>query len=234
LNQLSAVGDDVLTGGAGNDLMFGDAINTDALAIAEGLTTAPGAGWLVFAELEANHGWTRADTITYIQSHMEQMAAETINNQGQGRLGGNDTLTGGDGNDILFGQEGDDVLNGGIGNDIISGGSGDNMVTGGTGSDTFLFLQGGGHDTIADYSNAESDRLDISDLLTGSAYTPGVSSVDDFVRIDHVTGQVFVDNTGTGTFGADNVVATLNGIGAVDTINVILSDSEGLRSIHTV
>ena len=234
LNQLSGLGDDVLVGGAGNDLIFGDALNTDALAVAEGLTTAPGAGWLVFAELEANHGWTRADTLAYIQSNREQLAAETINDQGQGRLGGNDTLVGGEGADILFGQEGDDVLDGGIGNDILSGGSGLNTITGGEGADTFLFLQGGGADVITDYSTSQQDRLDISDLLTGSTYLPGVSSVDDFVRIDQTTGHVFVDATGTASFEAGNVVATLNGISGIDTVNVILSDSEGLRSVHTV
>lgn len=69
LNQLSSVGDDVLTGGDGGDMIFGDALFTDGLASAHGLSTLPGSGWEVFARLEAgesatNPDWTRADTIS--------------------------------------------------------------------------------------------------------------------------------------------------------------------------
>jgi T1SS-143 domain-containing protein len=236
LNQLSAVGGDTLTGGAGADMIFGDTLFTDKLALAQGLSTPPGAGWMVFAELEANHGWTRADTINYIRTHAEELAHETVNNQGVGRTGGNDTITGGDGNDFLFGQEGNDTINGGAGNDVISGGSGQNTLTGGTGADTFLFLNNPslGQSTITDYNRAEGDKLDISDLLTGTGYNPGVSAIDSYVRIDGDTGQVWVDKTGSGTFNSGNQVATINGIGSIDTINVVLNDSEGMRTVHTV
>src|SRR5690606_4141744 len=62
LNKLSGVGDDVLTAGDGNDLVFGDALNTDALASAHGFSTKPGSGWEVFEALEAGQsasqpGW---------------------------------------------------------------------------------------------------------------------------------------------------------------------------------
>ena len=236
INQLAAVGRDVMTGGDGSDAIYGDALNTDALAVAQGLTTSPGAGWLVFAELEANHGWSRADTIDYIRTHAEELARETINAQGSGRAGGGDTINAGAGNDIIFGQEGDDLINAGAGNDILSGGSGNNILNGDLGADTFLFLKStiSGHDTITDYNNAENDRLDISDLLVGSGYTPGVSSVDSFIKIDQTSGQVFVDKTGGGHFDATNMVATINGASSLDTVNVILNDSEGVRTVHTV
>ncbi len=236
LNQLASAGADVITGGEGHDLIFGDAINTDTLAHAQGLTTSPGAGWLVFAELEANHGWSRADTINYIRSHYEELGHETVNAQGVGRTGGNDTLTGGDGNDIIFGQEGNDTIQGGNGDDILSGGSGNNTLTGGDGADTFLFLHNtiAGHDTITDYSNAQNDKLDVSDLLVGSGYTPGISLVENFVKIDHTTGQVFVDKTGTAHFDSTNLVATITGASSLSTVNVVLDDNEGTRTVHTV
>ena len=234
INQLAAVGGDTITGGDGNDLIFGDSLNTDKLAIAEGLGTAPGKGWEVFHELEANHGWTRTDTINYIKTHMEELAGETHTSTGGARSGGNDTLTGGSGHDFIFGQEGNDTINGGAGNDVISGGSGNNTLTGGDGADTFLFLKGStGHDTITDYSNGQSDKLDISDLLVGSAYQPGISNVDNYVKIDDVTGHVFVDATGSGTFGSTNQVGTINNISSIDTVNIVLNDNEGTKIVHT-
>jgi Ca2+-binding RTX toxin-like protein len=153
---------------------------------------------MVFAELEANHGWTRADTINYIRTHAEELAHETVNSQGAGRTGGNDTINGGAGNDFLFGQEGNDTINGGAGNDVISGGSGQNTLTGGEGADTFLFLNNPslGHSTITDYSNAQGDKLDISDLLTGTGLQPWRLGDHNYVRIDGDTGQVWVDKTG--------------------------------------
>src|SRR5690606_27677923 len=112
-----------------------------------------------------------------------------------GRIGGNDTLSGGNGNDWIFGQEGNDVITGNGGNDVLSGGSGNNTLTGGTGADTFLFLktETDGLDSITDYSLAQGDKLDISDLLVGSGYQPGLSVVDNYVKVDDTTGHVFVD-----------------------------------------
>jgi Ca2+-binding RTX toxin-like protein len=234
INQLSGVGNDVITGGDGDNLIFGDSLYTDKLAHDQGLNMAPGKGWEVFAELEAHHGWTRTDTISYIKSHYEELAQESHNGSGVGRTGGNDTITSGSGNDIIFGQEGNDTINAGAGNDIISGGSGNNTLTGGAGADTFLFIKGAtGHDTITDYSNTQNDKLDISDLLTGSGYQPGISHVEDYVKIDHSTGNVFVDATGHGTFNSANQVATINNISSIDTVNVVLHDNEGTKIIHT-
>ncbi|QCO18692.1 tandem-95 repeat protein (plasmid) [Azospirillum brasilense] len=55
---------------------------------------------------------------------------------------GNDTLFGGDGNDTLFGEAGNDVLSLGAGNDIASGGAGDDTLFGEDGNDT-LFGEAG-------------------------------------------------------------------------------------------
>ncbi|MFZ2321570.1 MAG: DUF5801 repeats-in-toxin domain-containing protein [Pseudomonas sp.] len=77
---------------------------------------------------------------------------------------GNDTLSGLAGNDTLFGLAGDDVLVGGLGNDLLIGGA-DN--------DTYQWLAGdSGTDTVQGFvhnfnGNAQGDRLDLSQLLTG-------------------------------------------------------------------
>jgi hypothetical protein len=81
---------------------------------------------------------------------------------------------------------------------------------------------------------AQNDKLDLSDLLTDSTYTPGLSAIDNFVKFDNSTGQVFVDKTGAGAFDSSKLVATLNNVSGFDTINVVLNDTEGSKTIHTV
>ena len=50
--DLAAAGSDVINGGAGNDIIFGDVPFTDTLANTTGLSTQDGAGWAVFQTLE--------------------------------------------------------------------------------------------------------------------------------------------------------------------------------------
>ncbi len=214
LNQLEAVGSDHLVGGDGNDMIFGDALYTDDLATAHGLGTAPGAGWEVFAKLEAglstvNPGWTRTDTMEYIRDNYLSLGRESVGS-GSGRAGGADTLFGGNGNDVLIGQEGADTLDGGAGNDILWGGSGNDVLWGGTGADTFLFTSvEHGVDTIKDFSLAQGDVLDISNILTG--FDPLTDSLSDYVNISQSGGNtiVKVDATGSGNF---QTIAILEGV----------------------
>ncbi|KER63494.1 hypothetical protein HR52_11040 [Aeromonas hydrophila] len=195
ITVLLGAGNDVVEGGAGNDILFGDALNTDALSTQLGLSLPAGSGWLVFETLESDHGWTRAQTVDYIRTHLTELSEES------GRSGGNDTLDGGSGNDILFGQEGSDLLDGGdgddylyggsgndtlisgagsdtliggLGDDILIGGFGSDTMTGGAGSDTFKWLAGdadGSTDKITDFTlgnpTSGGDVLDLSDLLVG-------------------------------------------------------------------
>ncbi|MGN5086885.1 retention module-containing protein [Aeromonas hydrophila] len=195
ITVLLGAGNDVVEGGAGNDILFGDALNTDVLSTQLGLSLPAGSGWLVFETLESDHGWTRAQTVDYIRTHLTELSEES------GRSGGNDTLDGGSGNDILFGQEGSDLLDGGdggdylyggsgndtlisgagsdtliggLGDDILIGGFGSDTMTGGAGSDTFKWLAGnadGSTDNITDFTlgnpTSGGDVLDLSDLLVG-------------------------------------------------------------------
>jgi len=175
---MSAAGNDNIVGGDGNDLIFGDALFTDTLATAAHLTTnpGPGAGWQVFADLEAGKGtgtyatWTHDDTLNYIKTHGQELGQES------GRAGGNDTIDGGAGNDTIYGQEG---------NDILSGGTGNNTLTGGSGADTFIISKGG-HDTIMDYSKAAGDKVDISSVLDTSAgdHLEVIKNADGSVKLD--------------------------------------------------
>ncbi|WP_210467093.1 Ig-like domain-containing protein, partial [Vibrio crassostreae] len=189
---LLPVGSDDLSGGAGNDILFGDVINTDNLpwgdnglvrpdALADGsgmeaLTTflqmlngAEPAGMEIYEYVKDNHELFNADSDT---------------------RGGDDTITGGLGDDILYGQGGEDTLIGGLGDDILTGGDGD---------DLFKWVDEpfqGDVDTITDFALGE-DHLDISELL------PNESSMFDL--LDHITIEK-VDNGG----GDKDLVITIS------------------------
>ena len=97
---------------------------------------------------------------------------------------GDDTIFGGDDNDLILGDTGNDTLYGDAGDDFLIGGAGDDSLTGGTGADTFVFEDGGGHDTITDF-DADNDTIDLSLVseaitfadLTFTALTDGTGTV---------------------------------------------------------
>ena len=77
------------------------------------------------------------------------------------------------GNTIYAGKAGG-TLNGGAGDDTIYGGTGNDTLTGGTGNDTFVYANGGGTDTIKDYTVGE----DTIEITSGSVSSTMVSDED--------------------------------------------------------
>ncbi|WP_397450825.1 retention module-containing protein [Pseudomonas sp. NA-150] len=181
----SAAGADNVTAGVGNDIIFGDVV------------IVPGSGAQGYDALQAFVGTqnhvdpslvTTKDVHQYITEHA---AAFDIS----GPNDGNDTLLGGAGNDILFGQGGNDNLDGGAGNDtlfggagndILRGGMGDNTLIGGLGADTFVWKSGDtGHDVIKDFSAAQGDRIDLTDLL----HNETAGTIDNFLKLTTASGR---------------------------------------------
>ncbi|QJP10839.1 retention module-containing protein [Pseudomonas multiresinivorans] len=155
------VGNDHLVGGSGNDIIFGDVINTDSLAWAgHAAGSHNGQGYQALVDyLTATNG--SAPTVAQITNYIVQHA-DQFNVAGDTR-GGNDILEGGAGNDLMFGQGG---------NDKLIGGPGDDIMYGGTGADEFIWKSGDtGHDVIKDFSIAEGDTLNLADLLQGALPT---------------------------------------------------------------
>jgi Ca2+-binding RTX toxin-like protein len=210
----SAAGSDVIVGGGGHDIIFGDVPWTDALATAEDLGTLPGSGWLVFAQLEGGAGngsadpsggsWTREDTIAYIKANPVEIGQES------GRSGGHDTIDGGAGNDLIFGQEGNDIIVGGSGNDTLTGGSGNDTLTGGDSNDIFRFnAPSEGIDDITDFVVTD-DKIQLDDAgfagiglpgtLAATAFTTGPAATTAAHRIiyDDMTGALLYDPDGNG------------------------------------
>ena len=142
------------------------------------------------------------------------------------------TMTGSDMADVLYGTSRNDTISGSAGNDILMGGRGNDLLAGGAGADTFVLNKvGEGVDTIADYKAVDGDKLDISDLLSQSAYHAG-DNLTSFLRIDAATGDVHFDATGQGAFDNHNVVARLDGISSIDVISVILDDDKNQVDIN--
>ena len=129
-----------------------------------------------------------------------------------------DIISGGIGNDQLFGNGGDDVIGGGAGNDFLNGGAG---------ADTFVFVSGGGSDTIADFNQGQGDRIDVTGVagiydlsdIQSHATQQGPNTVIDFgggdiITLQNVTlGNLVTDDfifpsAITGTSAADVLVGT--------------------------
>ncbi|WP_346656345.1 VCBS domain-containing protein [Vibrio sp. G-C-1] len=157
---LLPVGSDALSGGAGNDILFGDVINTDNLpwddnGLVRPDALADGSGMealTTFLQMLNGAEPTDMEIYEYVKDNHELFNADSDTR------GGDDTITGGLGDDILYGQGGEDTLIGGLGDDILVGGDGD---------DLFLWVDQpfqGDVDTISDFALGE-DHLDISQLL---------------------------------------------------------------------
>ena len=78
---------------SGDDIIFGDSINTDALADNHDLNTQEGAGWETFDQLESGQSalraaWDRADTTEYIRENADELAEESTGSEDDGREGG--------------------------------------------------------------------------------------------------------------------------------------------------
>lgn len=202
----AATGKDTLHGGAGNDIIFGDAINADYLLT---LNT-----W--------NHGQLHAgDSLNIINSYLTQTLGHPPSNDelrhfieaNHNQLAPLGDVRGS--NDILYGDAGDDVLYGQGGNDTLYGGAGNDTLHGGTGND---FLYGGDGDDML-YGDAGNDVLDGG---MGVNYLDGGAG-NDILRIQDNSGDHRITDAdfkglhgGAGTdtleIHGDNVVFDFNNI----------------------
>jgi hypothetical protein len=143
---------------------------------------------------------------------------------------GGATLNGNAGNDVLIGSGGNDILSGGLGNDTLKGGGG---------ADVFKFGEQGPSnlDKILDFSNAESDTIDISALLGANAGVADSANIGNYIHFATSGNDLVlqVDRTGNSQFSADagghvggNDVATLAGYGASNQhiVNVVFNNHD--------
>ncbi|HEY2069725.1 MAG TPA: hypothetical protein VGG48_09250 [Rhizomicrobium sp.] len=196
-------GSQVLNGAAGDDVLFGEAGN-DTLDGGLGNDTLNGGAGI--------------DTVTYWDATAAvnvNLANGTATGMGNDILSSIENITGSNFADTLTGNSGNNVINGGAGNDTIIGGLGADTLTGGTGADHFVFTTAqdsmkGSYDTIMDFSHADGDKIDVSQIAN-------FAFVSNFT--DHAD-QLMVVNVGTNTY---QVRMDVNGDGVYDSVIVVHS-----------
>ena len=188
------VGSDEIIGFEGDDVIFGDVVNSDQLAQDLGLDPnefPEGSGWEVFQELIDNQGLSLADVKAFL-SNPANFAALNAGDRGEG-----DTIDGGSGDDVIFGQGGGDTLIGGLGDDLIDGGEDLDI-------DTFVFnleatgTNGDGADTLTNFDTAR-DILRFENVVdVGGDPGADISDVDAAIANFEVVGNDVTVNFNNG------------------------------------
>lgn len=156
-----ALGHDTLVGGDGNDSLYGG-YGDDVLLGGNGDDyLRDSAGRDHFS------GGAGSDTLSY-WGHLIGMTVnlETGANSGGDTYDSIENILGSNfADDHLTGNSGANMLNGAAGQDTLAGGAGDDVLIGGVGADVFVFRDGTGHDTIADFQGGPyGDQIDLSEL----------------------------------------------------------------------
>jgi Ca2+-binding RTX toxin-like protein len=168
------VGADVISGGDGADLIWGD----NLALIGSTVTRGAGLGWKAFDEAkdEVEDGLEALVQLTdgaalWLAPQAGDHHHHHHHDGGRGGLDNGDHISGGEGDDILFGQGGDDTLCGDAGSDWLVGGDGKDRLDGGPGKDK---LQGGSDSSSGLRSAIASRTIDWSDSFGnyGLTYAP--------------------------------------------------------------
>lgn len=197
-------GHDVLDGGLGTNTLYGGAGNDIYY-----LNASPSVTTIVEY---ANEG---IDTVNSYITHtlgnnVENsilLGTQVINSTGNSLA---NTLIGNSAANILTGLDGNDILNGKAGLDNLFGGNG---------SDTFVFENDSAflnRDIIQDFKTVQSDKIDISDVLSG--YNSATHDIHDFISISTSGADTIlsVDRDGLGSTYGSTEIALLKNITGLD------------------
>lgn len=159
-----------LTGGSGNDALFGDA-RSNVLIGGEGNDFLNGRlGFDIVSYENATERVQVSLAIRDAQPVGGNNGTDTIFNvEGLRGTAFGDGLRGDNGANVLAGLDGADVLVASAGDDTLNGGAGADRMRGGLGSDTFAFdrttdSSWDARDVILDFSRADGDRIDLSGI----------------------------------------------------------------------
>ena len=176
-------GDDVITGGAGADAIDGGSGNDTASY------EASNAAVRVYLDGTAGvGGHAQGDTLTNIEHVSGSSHGDYLYGSG-----GNDHLEGNAGDDVILGHGGNDTLSGGSGNDSLNGGNGADTLNGGAGNDTLFGNEG--VDTLTGGTGADSFVLTLANPQNNNERISSVDTILDFnsadgdrIRIDTIGG----------------------------------------------
>ena len=207
-------GNDTLYGAGGADRLAGGAGDDTYLVDDAGETVSEGGRAGSDTVLTTLANWTlsgNVENLTYTGPGFTGAGAGDFTGTGNSLA---NVIVGGSGDDSLSGLKGDDTLMGGAGNDTLDGGAGKDEVAGGLGADRFVFKPGdpASGDKIADFSHAEGDSIDLSqiDAVSGGGDDPFA-----FIgagAFSHVAGQLHYVVTATGV----TVQGDIDGDGKAD------------------
>ncbi len=181
-------GADFLHGGAGDDLLHlhraadSVAYRVDLTDLSRLQTLADGTRIASIEQLRFSGG-SGDDAATG-----GGLADSLYGGRGDDRLlgaGADDLLSGQDGDDVLLGGLGRDKLVGGAGDDALAGGEGDDVLQGDRGDDRFVFAANGGFDSVAGFSAAADDVVELRGLFADVA--------DLFAHMRQVGSGVLID-----------------------------------------
>ncbi|MCC1493894.1 calcium-binding protein [Cognatishimia sp. F0-27] len=164
------LGDDMIDGGTNFDTVLYVGLESAVVVNLEAGTATGGGGSDTLVRVEHAFGSGFDDEITGTEIHGNRLEGsfgqDTLNG-----LAGNDVLLGGANNDRLLGGANNDQLLGGSGADFLDGGPGRDLYTGGSGADVFHFaaisemgIGQFGRDEVRDFSRAEGDVIDLSQI----------------------------------------------------------------------
>jgi Ca2+-binding RTX toxin-like protein len=160
-----------LRGGVGNDTYR---IHNDTDHLIE--LAGEGTDTVVFSTVE-HVNYTLQDEFENLELSTNFTGSDAFRltgNAADNRITGNvshDNLAGGNGNDTLLGGANGDSLSGQAGNDVLNGGTGADELSGGSGADRFVFDNLQQQDLVHDFTRADGDKVDVSELLAGIGYS---------------------------------------------------------------
>ena len=185
-----------LNGGAGDDIIYGDELDTVIGGVGNDVFFGDQGGALNFNLMNAGIETVWGSAFSDILDGSTANFAITLIG-----LGGADTMIGGSGDDIFYG-EGTDIVFGGAGNDVFFGGMGGalslNLAT--------ASLETVWGSVVGDTLDGSSATFALSLIGQGGADTMRGGSGDDFIYFDHL-------DTISGGAGNDWAVATLSATG---------------------
>ena len=201
-------------------------------------------------DLDTNSTVVKTSTGTVVVSRDASGAMDgtTADNILVDTLTSNTTMNSDAGNDVLVSNaaSGADTLDGGDGNDLLIGGAGSDSLTGGLGADTFAWrladkgASGSAATTASDTiygfdTAANSDRLDLRDLLVGENHASGVGNLANYIDITTSGGDTVIRVSSTGGFtggtygaGAEDQRITLSGANLYSAYGITAGDDAAL------
>ncbi|KAA0677178.1 Ig-like domain-containing protein, partial [Roseomonas genomospecies 6] len=186
----AVIGSATLTGGAGNNVVYGDASSQSMiLGPGDDLLSGGGGNDTVASTLGNDTLYGDAGDDLMNGGDGDDLMDGGTDNDTMGGGAGRDTMGGGAGNDVLIGEDGDDALFGGTGNDTLFGGDGNDALFGQEGDDVLALGAGAdiadggdGNDTLFGQEGADTlfggGGADILALGTGNDLADGGAGND--------------------------------------------------------